>query len=81
MKIVKVGIFICKGCWKGSDKSKYNNLYYRQEEYMLEEIFKAIVSSPLGKEIDVEACEHNEYFIVLHFADGRRHMLTCPNLE
>ena len=53
----------------------------RIEVKMLETIFQELMSSSLGGEINSEACEHDEHFIVLHFWDGRRHMLTCPKME
>lgn len=39
------------------------------------------MASTMGGDINSDACEINEYYIVLHFWDGRRFLLTCPFLE
>ena len=48
---------------------------------MLDKIFDAIVSSDFSNELNLNACEKHEHFIVLQFWDGRRHILTCPFLD
>ena len=48
---------------------------------ILKKIFNELMASTMGGDINSDACEINEHYIVLHFWDGRRFLLTCPFLE
>ena len=48
---------------------------------LLAEVFDQVMASPLGGEINLDACQKTEHYVVLQFWNGVRYMLTCPFLE
>lgn len=48
---------------------------------IVKELFDELMASSMGGDINLDACEIAENYIVLHFWDGRRFILTCAFLE
>ena len=47
---------------------------------MLKEIFDEIMASPLGGDINSDASEVNENYIIVYCWDGRRYVITCAQI-